>query len=225
VTEGQGGPIGPMAPWAAALDPVANLRALGDIPRQGLLAAGEIIERLTTLVDGQGGAIGGQAGADGRTVGGAAEQWGELARAWLLGMARLAGNGPNAAPVPVAPAPVPAGAARPAADVLRLSLRPPGSASAVVWLHNGTPVDQRGLRPHCGELRAENGGTLRVALRFEPAVVERLAAGASCGVEVTAGAGEVDGAGVGVATGTYRGLILVAGQPDTWLPIEVTIGA
>jgi hypothetical protein len=104
-------------------------------------------------------------------------------------------------------------------DVPAGSERPPGrTGSAEVWLHNGTAEPRTGLRLHCGDLRAHDGSTLPAsALRFDPPSLDELSARSSRGVVVVADvADEVPG-------GEYRGVLLVAGAPDVWLPIVVTV--
>lgn len=90
--------------------------------------------------------------------------------------------------------------------------------SAEVWLHNGTAEPVTGLRLHSGDLRAHDGSTLPgSAVRFDPPALEELPARSSRGVVVVADvADEVPG-------GVYRGVLLVAGAPDVWLPIVVTV--
>jgi hypothetical protein len=237
VTDGRAlGATGSSAPWTAALDPVANLRALGDIQRRGLVAASELIERLTATDAATGGptdrsAGGGSApGLGGLGVGGLAgvggldalaQQWAELARRWLQALAQVAaatGVGAGAGPGSFG-----TGVAADVADisppeVVRLTVRSPGRATTAVWLHNGTSTDRRELRVHCGELRADDGEVLASAPRFEPASLDRLPAGASGRIDVCLDLGRD-----GVVPRTYRGVVLVHGLPDAWLPIEVMV--
>jgi hypothetical protein len=74
------------------------------------------------------------------------------------------------------------------------------------------------LRLHSGDLRAHDGSTLPAsALRFDPPSLDELSARSSRGVVVVADvADEVPG-------GAYRGVLLVAGAPEVWLPIVVTV--
>jgi hypothetical protein len=217
------------SPWAGPFDPAANVRALGDIQRRGLRAAADVVERLVTAVDGAdgheptaGGAATAGPGASAADLQAAVELWAELARRSLQALAGLV---PAAGPVPAGTgSPVPAGAtlvdvgAKSPAAGLRLS---PGGDSVEVWLHNGTHDERRDLRFHCGELRSHDGSSLGVAVTFAPAVVDRLPGRSSRGVAVAVGP---RGNGSAAAPGTYRGLVLVTGLPDAWLPIEVTVG-
>jgi hypothetical protein len=95
---------------------------------------------------------------------------------------------------------------------------PGRTGSAEVWLHNGTGEPRTGLRLHCGDLRAHDGSTLPASvLRFDPASLDELPARSSRGVVVVAEVAD------GVPGGAYRGVLLVAGAPDVWLPIVVTV--
>jgi hypothetical protein len=87
--------------------------------------------------------------------------------------------------------------------------------SAEVWLHNGSASPHDGVALHCGELRCSDGTALDAgSVRFEPPVVD-LPARSSRGV--------VAWVGTGHPPGTYRGVVLAAGVPDAWLPIEVVV--
>jgi hypothetical protein len=89
-----------------------------------------------------------------------------------------------------------------------------------VWLHNGTAEAKTGLRLHAGDLRAHDGSTLPAsALRFDPPSLDELPARSSRGVIVTADVAD------GLPAGVYRGVLLVAGAPDVWLPIVVTVAS
>jgi hypothetical protein len=90
-------------------------------------------------------------------------------------------------------------------------------AAAEVWLHNGSAADYSEVALHCGDLRASDGAVLSAAsVRFDPSVVD-LPARSSRGVAVSVSAD--------VPPGTYRGVVLAAGVPDAWLPIEVVMAA
>src|SRR5262245_54295395 len=89
--------------WARALDPAANVRALGDIQRRGLRAAADGVERLVSSVDGgddgeQSGAPPGAAssGATPNDLQVAVDLWAEIARRSLQALAGLTnGAGPG----------------------------------------------------------------------------------------------------------------------------------
>ncbi len=98
------------------------------------------------------------------------------------------------------------------------------SGSAEVWLHNGTAEPMLGLRPHSGDLRSHDGSTLPAScIGFDPPSLEELPARSSRGVLVVAAVGADVGADV--PGGVYHGVLLVAGAPDVWLPIIVTVAS
>jgi hypothetical protein len=111
-------------------------------------------------------------------------------------------------------------AQRTAQGPVRLMIRSPGPRRVDIWLHNTTPQDWRALRPRCGQLIDHTGRVLRAAVAFQPEVVDLLVAGTSRRVTVTAH--DADAAD---PPGLFRGMILVAGAPDAWLPIEVEVAA
>ena len=208
--DGVGGPG-----WAALLDPVQGARALGEIQRRGLRAAGELVDRLITAVDGD------AVEPETPTGGGAGPAPGspsvELVRVWLDLVQRglgLVSGAPGASPTGVATADLGAGTTT---GTVRIRLDVRGRGATEVWLHNGTAEPIDGLALHCGELRAADGGTLpATALRFDPPELDELPARSSRGIVVEADA-------AATASGTYRGVILLAGAPDVWLPLEVTV--
>jgi hypothetical protein len=249
------------------LDPAANARALGDIQRRGLRAAGELVDRLVGGADGErharqptsAGPTGtpGPAGAesdDGTPSGsypasGASSPTSDLVQVWvdlfrrglqavtettarggalMPGGAQTAtadlGTGSTTGTVHVEVDDVGWGDVGPRApDDDDQSAQAAGDrggrrGSAEIWLHNGTGAPIGGLRLHCGDLRAHDGATVPTdALRFDPPSLDELPARSSRGVVVET---RVDG---DVAPGTYRGVILVAGAPEVWLPIDVTV--
>jgi hypothetical protein len=111
-------------------------------------------------------------------------------------------------------------AQRTAHDPVRLMIRSPGPCGVDIWLHNTTAEDWRALRPRCGQLIDHTGRVLRAAIAFQPEVVDLLVAGTSRRVTVTAHDGDAAD-----PPGLFRGMILVAGAPDAWLPIEVEVAA
>jgi len=241
------------SPWMSMLDPTANARALGEIQRRGLRAAGELVDRLIGAVDGDGredpAASGdGVDGADGSprrvarspdgSVAGSPpadllQLWMDVFQRGLQAMAAMARpDGAHATGGgPIATADVGRGTVTGAVH-LTVSADRPGegpagsnrplgrTGSAEVWLHNGTAEARSGLRLHSGALRAHDGSTLPAsALRFDPPSLDELPARSSRGVVVVA-----DVAG-GVPGGVYRGVLLVSGAPDVWLPIVVEVAS
>jgi len=249
------------------LDPAANARALGDIQRRGLRAAGELVDRLVGAVDGERhapqpttvGPTGMQGPADADSddgtppgsyrASGTSSPTSDLVQVWvdlfrrglqavtettarggalMPGGAQTAtadlGTGSTTGTVHVQVVDVGSGDVAPRApdddDPLAQAAGERGGrrGSAEIWLHNGTGAPIGGLRLHCGDLRAHDGATVpTAAIRFDPPSLDELPARSSRGVVVET---RVDG---DVAPGTYRGVILVAGAPEVWLPIDVTV--
>lgn len=175
--------------------------AFTDIQRLGLRAAGHVIRRLTAQTEAWAGR-----GAENLTskadVGRLLEEVSGLAASAVRTL------------LPAASTFDASGAAR---EVAPIAVEQSGLGDVTVWLHNTTAHEQRDLRVFCGELVSHNGHCLRTGLRFRPALIERLGAGESRAVRVEAEVHKAD------PPGTYRGTILVSGQPETWLPIAVTV--
>jgi hypothetical protein len=220
------------------LDPTAGVRALVDVERRGLLAANELVDRLIRSVDGDdharppdtdaGAAALRREAAAPAGVG----QTDDLMRLWAdvvrLGLDMFghlltpggsgrADGGARGATLDIA-----AGAST---GVVRIGVVPSapssgggtGRAGAEVWLHNGSGAACSDVGLHCGDLRASDRAVLPAAsVRFDPSVVD-LPARSSRGVVVSVDAD--------VPSGTYRGVVLAAGVPDAWLPIEVVVAA
>ncbi|MGH9113186.1 MAG: hypothetical protein ACRDZN_12970 [Acidimicrobiales bacterium] len=237
-------------PWASLLDPAANARALGEIQRRGLRAAGDLVDRIIGAVDDGSAAPPSSASApaehSGAVPNGASSPGADLVQIWVdlfqrglqavTGAARPNGLAPAAGDRAVT-ADLATGAttgalhiragAAPSAGVPdglpdglpdARDTRDTPTASGEVWLHNGTGAPIAGLRPHSGELRAHDGATLPAsAIGFDPPSLDELPARSSRGVVVEVRLGG------GVAAGVYRGVVLVAGAPDVWLPLLVTV--
>jgi hypothetical protein len=204
-----------------------------------LLAANELVDRLVRSVDGEGdGPAGphdtsaGNAASNRDTTAPSAGPTDELLRLWVevvrLGLDTFGqflmpgGPGRPDSAAHCATLDVPTGAST---GVVRVSDMPPAPpsdggtdrAGAEVWLHNGSATDYSDVALHCGDLRSPDGAVLPAAsVRFDPSVVD-LPARSSRGVAVSVGAD--------VPPGTYRGVVLAAGVPDAWLPIEVVMPA
>jgi hypothetical protein len=250
-------------PWLSILDPTANARALGEIQRRGLHAAGELVDRLIGAVDGErhedpaasaGSPVAaeptpadgtdGANGSDGDalpttrpSVHGSPsadlmQVWMDVFQRGLQAMAAMAR--PDGALVggdSIVTADVGRGTATGALHISVVAAGSDGvagglngpsgrSASAEVWLHNGTSRPMIGLRLHSGDLRSHDGTTLPASgIRFDPPSLDELPARTSRGVQVLADvADEVPG-------GVYRGIVLAAGAPEVWLPIVVTVAS
>jgi hypothetical protein len=222
-----------------ALDDLPGARALVDVERRSLLAANELVDRLVRSVDGDrddhaGAATDGRApsGRDGAAAAGTRlgpaddlmRLWLQLVRVGLDALGHLLphdGAGERAAGPHVATVDTDGTAT----GAVRISVTPvePSAADganrpgAEVWLHNGSRFPVSGVALHCGDLRAADGAVLPAAsVRFDPPVVD-LPARSSRGVDVSVDAD--------LPAGTYRGVVLAAGIPDAWLPVEVVVAA
>jgi hypothetical protein len=198
------------------VDPTADASMLGDIQRRGLRAAGELVDRLIVAVDGDGGP---GDPMDDKPRPTTASPTVDLMRVWLellqRGVEALEGATGGGGLSGRATADVGAGTAT---GVVRIRLDGERRAAAEVWLHNGTAEAIADLAFHCSELRAADGTSLPAdAIRFSPPGVDELPARSSRGIAVTAARPSE------AAAGAYRGVILVAGAPDVWLPLEVKI--
>ena len=92
-----------------------------------------------------------------------------------------------------------------------------GDAVGVVWLHNSGHDGLGTVRLRCSDLLANDGSTIgsdRIGL--DPVEVP-MPARSSRGVVISIRIDE------GVATGVYRGTLLVEGHPDIWLPVLLTV--
>jgi hypothetical protein len=232
---GDGGEDGGGTPL---FNPSAGIRALADVQRRGLIAAGELVDRLIGAVDGDlspsvpGRATRPTPDDDPQTLD-FVNIWIEVFQRGLQAMipatrsyGTAATNGAQIATADLARGTT-TGAVHIQADADSGSPDNGGGGStrgvrrrgsAEVWLHNGTPEPLLGLRLHAGDLRAHNGTTLpESALRFDPPSLDELPGRSSRGVVVTAEVAD------GIPGGVFRGVLLVTGVPDVWLPIVVTV--
>lgn len=229
-------------PWASLFDPAAKARALGDIQRRGLQAAGELVDRLVGAADGDAhvptdDSTGRQAESDhdngqgaravpgGSTAAaGVVQVWVDLFQRGLQAITDVTVTGATPSPASNGHggATVDLGAGATTGTV-RIAVAGDGArADSEVWLHNGTSAPIAGLSLHCGDLRAHDGSVLPAsAVRFDPDGVDELPARSSRGVVVSADIADIADDQL---VGTYRGVILAAGAPDVWLPLELTVG-
>lgn len=217
---------------ASIFDPVVGVRALADVQRRSLFAAGELVDRLVRLVDGDAGASVRRDDAPRATVESSAsapparppasvddvvELWLELVRLgadvirqFARPAARDLGKG---ATLDVG--------SRNSAESVRLVAGPGHGATgsdpmAEIWLHNGTERAQEGIELHASDLTAHDGTSLPAgAVEFRPTIID-LPARSSRGVVVTVAVGDTPPA-------TYRGIILATNLPEVWLPLEVRV--
>lgn len=202
--------------WMAALDPAANVRALGEIQRRGLDAARQLVDQLIAMVDGAAqasprdetarGSTGGQVAGDVERL---IEGWAALTKDTLRTMGALytqayAGPASSRGGRPV-----------------RLESGPEtGAPVEQLWLHNTTSDPVSAVRLHCGDLRSPTAASIPASgIEFSPAAVDRLEAGTSVPVQVTVAVP------AGTPPGVYRGTVLATGLADVWLPLEVVVTA
>lgn len=214
-------------PWASVFDPVANARALEQIQRRGLKAAGELVDRLVSAVDGDRDfdAVMTNGESHGtRSTGSAASDlvgvWADLVTRTLQAMARLS--------VPDAGGPVQPTGGPLWVDVtngsgchtVALSVNgtdtPAGSVE--LWLHNPSQRSVGPVQLHMSELRSAEGATLpATVVHLDPEGIGQLPPRSSRGISVSIGST------ARLPVGRYRGLLQAAGAPEVALSIELTV--
>ncbi len=213
---------GRRVPWADAFDPAANLRAFGEIQQRGLQAAGDLVDRMVKAVDGDGN--GEAAPRDSRSASTTSDVdrlfdlWAELFRRSVQAMVQPFARG-SMAGFTAEEAVVSVDGGAPPGATIRLTA---GARSKTdeLFVHNPTVRDVHGLRMHCGGLWAHDGTPLADSLVFDPQTIDVLHARSSRGVKISTASDCT-----GQAPGTYRGIMLVTGLPDAWLPVEVVLEA
>jgi hypothetical protein len=213
-------------------DPVVGVRALADVQRRGLFAAGELVDRLVRLVDGDAGANVKRADGARDSVDGSASartarppaSVDEVVELWLE-LVRLGADVIRQFARPTAHdlghgATVDVGSRSHAESVHLVASLGRGARGpdpmAEIWLHNGTERDQAGIELHSSDLTAHDGTTLPAgAVEFRPTNID-LPARSSRGVVVAVAVGDTPPA-------TYRGIILATNLPEVWLPLEVQV--
>lgn len=210
-------------PWSFAFDRAANVRALGEVQRRGLTAAGQAVERLlastangtgTRRANGAGGPLDAELA---RLV----ELWADFARsvtALSVAGAPVAGRG-------VVPddreegnwIDVVSGRSTGTIDlVVDASGTPTPNGELWLWNRSTDPVGPMHL--HAGELRSPCGKVLEPsAVCFDPAEIVELPARSSRGIGVSVRTGHLSDAGV------YRAIIQVAEVPAAVMRLDVTI--
>ena len=223
-------------PWASVFDPVANARALEQIQRRGLRAAGELVDRLVAAVDGDparerpagAGADGGD-DRDGATSGSTAADgsdplgvWVDLVTQTLQAMARLSVPEPEPSSQPTGgPVWVDVLTGR-GSGAFALIAGPTASATGELWLHNPSAQRVGPLRLHLGELRSPDGRSLPGgAVRLDPEAVPELPARSSRGVSACFSPPD---AAAPPSAARYRGLLQVDGADAVAVPVELVIG-
>ena len=240
------------SPWMAMLDPAANARALGEIQRRGLRAAGELVDRLIGAVDGDrhespaagsdsSATDGAASGAPGSPGGSAPESppadllqvWMDVFQRGLQAMATMAR--PDSATAV-------GGESIATADIGRGTVT--GAVHVTVGGDRSDDVpggsDGQPVRTGSAEVWLHNGtADARAGLRLHsgdlrthdgvtlPASALRFDPPSLDELPARSSRGVVVVADVvdDVPGGAYRGVLLVAGAPDVWLPIVVTVAS
>ncbi len=196
--------------------------AFAEIQRRSLDAAAALVERLVSTVDGEPAqpTDDDAADAEGPAAGGAVEDlMAEWARLWRDSLTSLAGvvidgNGVRRAAAPG----IDVGAPPASAPLQLVCSAGEAPAGIEVWLHNPTGEDRSGLRVRVTAPTAHDGSALPdAAVTAVPELLD-LPARSGRGVQLTVDPGSA-------TPGTYRGLVLVEGLPDEWLPLEVQVRA
>ena len=182
--------------------------AMTDVQRRSVQAAAALVERLVATVDGHeddsADASPAQSNDDDALI--------AFAKLWRQSMtsfaAAVTGDEKDEPRIDVS-----AGAAP---SPLRVTLDAESGHGAIeVWVHNPTADAIDKLRVHCTEPRAHDGASLSAAVTAAPDAFD-LPARSSRGVTIGVSASDP-------RRGVYRGLVLVEGLPEQWLPIEITV--
>ncbi len=200
-------------------DPMAAARAIGGVQAQALRAAGDLVERLTQLVDGP--------SSDSETKEASPEdgprsESARLVDLWAEMLGRVSrgfdgtGNG-----------------ARRAADRFEIDLvaepvrgaldieydRSTSSGSAEIWITNRTDRPLRRLTVVVGQMITSSGVAIEVSARCAPAVVGAMPPRSSRGICIELSTVSEPAAGV------YRGVAQIDGAPGAWFVIELRVDA
>lgn len=210
-------------PWASVFDPTANARALSAIQSEGFRAASELVDRFvriatSSIAERRESTVQADHTSNGDKPAGAGSLDIEgLTKLWWSATGQFLLQSSSAA----------AAALRPTA---RLDLRnadssgqvgleatKPDVAATEIWLHNNTFDDLGDIRLRCSELLSHDGSVIASAATwFEPESVsmpERSSRGVHLKVNVADD----------VPVGQYRGILLVDGHPDLWLPVVLRV--
>lgn len=204
-------------PWASIFDPATNARALSAIQAEGFRAARRLIDKFAEAVaappDGPNGAA--VDGADSAVL----PEWERATRVWWSTAGQfLLRSLPAQASRRDAPVTLDVTDPESAAALVLRTTRP-GSATGEVWLHNRESDDFGQVRLRCSALLGHDGDVIGAdAVGVDPAVVP-MPRRSSRGVVITVDVGPQ------VHPGVYRGTLLVAGCPELWLPVVLTVTA
>jgi hypothetical protein len=225
VSSGNGDGRNGELPWASVFDPAANARALTAIQAEGFKAASQIVDRFVRIAtnglsdDGRPASTATPPNDDPRGDLFGATDVEPLIRSWWSVVGQLfIRSAPTRVPTEDAADPATLefshGEARG-----ELSLEADGVATvaAEVWLHNAAASDMGQVRLRCSDLLSADGGVVSSAMiTFDPAVVP-MAGRSSRGIDVNIQVAQ------NVLPGLYRGMLLVEGHPNLWLPVVLTV--
>ena len=216
-------------PWGFILDPAANAKALGQVQRQGLRAARELVERVVSTIDGTGHVPFSGSGHgerddlfEGAPVGEYVRAWWELTVQILSTLTGatdvatpahlrtpLAGDGPITVDVNAGPHPF----------HWRLKADPKGQfeGSTELWLVNSSASSVENFRLLSGDLRTTEGANIKSSrVTFDP-LMEHLPARSSRAVTLAL---RVDRE---LAPGVYRGVVQAQSSPHTCITLEIVV--
>jgi hypothetical protein len=206
-------------PWASVFDPAANVRALGEIQKRGLRAAGDVVDRLVRSVDGEHTPTDqpteSNPGTDPRP------EFDQLMSSWAMFLQRLTesliGRAPGGNGVATGEAVIDLASGE-SSGAVELRGSRSEEVSVEVWLHNRTTEEADGVRLRCSDLLTHDGACIpSEVVRFDPAEVPSMPARSSRGIDVIA---EIPPS---AANGVYRGTLLAQGHPDLWLPVSLAV--
>jgi hypothetical protein len=199
-------------PWASVFDPEINMRAVTAIQTRGFRAASEVVNRLVQIANGN------PARDDepSEPPGESSPDVSAFLALWERLLRQVTGPVGGAGPTPAGVTTLDLGNTE-SRQAVCLQAGVPGEAVSEVWLHNGGHDDLGGVRLRCSDLLAHDGMLVDAsAVRFDPDVVT-MPARSSRGVRVKAVVAE------DVRPCIYRGMLLVDGHPDAWLPVVLEI--
>jgi hypothetical protein len=194
------------------------VRAIGDVQRRGLEAAKAIVDGFIAALDGaptNNSTERSDDGAPRSDLDGLVALWEQLARGAIdvvAGLARVSASTMTGRSGDVRLA----GSTAPVRVVVD-QIGGSRIGTTQVWMHYDGDEERSALRPHFGELRSAEGAVLDATVTFEPSVVD-LDGGANSRPLLLRVA-----TAPAATPGTYKGLALVEGLPDTWLVVEVLV--
>lgn len=209
-------------PWASVFDPAANARALSAVQAEGFRAASALVDRFVRAAAGRTNSNGSTTAsrapltADERADLFGATDIEPLIRSWwaTIGQLLLGSPRPNSAAAEGVIFDFATGEAN---GLLNLESVAPGVASVEVWLHNRGIQDRGDIRLRCSDFLAHDGALIpSSAVRYDQDSVN-MPGRSSRGIELKVVIAE------SISPGVYRGVLLVDGHPDLWLPMVLTI--